>query len=261
MDLSISISILQNVWEFIQKPFIKKAYEVSTMHKNYREAFASPLHKLEYIEYQIIWQEYFLEKKLTTPMFWIRAKEGQEFSKMIISVQAILDEKINYQDNIILFNVNRIPIQTALPSIPFRNLVFKNNSIRTPYDYLQIEIIEAYDKEGRESESQCEKSLQMTPVDKLEVVLGEEKGYVEKWGKVYNLEYIEMEIKEEQIRLNGDLLSSWTQMKRKIFAKKWLVKIIFWSKNLFTAKQLTREFNKYIKEQKEIRGDNYLQRY
>ncbi len=260
MELSVSVSLLKNVWEFIQKPFIKKAYEISTLYKNYQEVFSSPLQKLENIEYQIIWQEYYLGKKLTTPMLWIRTKEGEGFSKMIISVRAILKEKISYQDNIILFNVNNIPTQVALASIPFRNVTFKNNKVQIPYEYLQLEVVEAYDMEGEEDKSQCKKSIRLTPFDKLEITLGWEKGYVEKWGKIYNLEYIEDEIKEEQIRLIGNMMTSWSLMKRKVFGKKWLVKIIFWYRNIFRAKQLTREFEKYLKKQKIIHGDDYLKR-
>jgi len=260
MELSVSVSVLKNVWEFIQKPFIQRVYEISNSYKNYREAFSLPLQKLENIEYKIIWQEYYLGKKLITPMLWVRAKEGKEFSKMIISVQAILDKKISYQDNIILFNINSIPIQIALPSIPFRNLTFKNNRVQIPYEHLQLEVIEAYDIEGKEDKSQCEKSSRMTPFDKLEVALGWEKGYVEKWGKIYNLEYVEEVIKDEQIRLISSMLNRNYGIRKYIFSKKWLLNIIFWSKNIFTAKQLTREFEKYLKEEKIIRGDNYLKR-
>ena len=260
MEVSVSVSLLKNVWEFIQKPFIKKAYEVSTTHKKYGEAVTlSPL-ELGSIKYRIIWEEYYLGKKLTTPMLWVRTKEGEKFSKMIISVQATLDERITYQDNIILFNINSIPIQIALPSIPFRNLTFKGSRVQIPYEHLQIEVIEAYDMEGKEDKSQCKKSLRLTPFDKLEIALGWEKGYVEKWGKIYNLEYIEEKIKDEQNRLMGNLMTSWSKRRKKIFSKKWLVKIIFWSKNIFTAKQLTREFEKYLKEEKIIRGDDYLKR-
>ncbi len=73
MELSVSIGLLKNALKFIQKPFIKKVYEISTMYKNYREAFTLPPLKLGNIEYKIIWQEYYLGKKLITPMFWVKA--------------------------------------------------------------------------------------------------------------------------------------------------------------------------------------------
>ncbi len=141
-------------------------------------------------------------------------------------------------------------MQTALPSIPFRKLEVKRGKIYQPYEYFQIEVVEAYDKEGKEDDSQCKKSLHITPSDKLEVTLGLEKGYVEKWDNLYNLEFIEMEIKEEQIKLIGCIFNRSYNIRKYVFSKKGLVKIIFWSKNLVTAKQLTKEFKKYVKSQK-----------
>jgi hypothetical protein len=53
--------------------------------------------------------------------------------------------KIRYQNNITLFEIGDIPIQIALPSIPFRVLKFKDNTVITPYDEIKIKLMELYD--------------------------------------------------------------------------------------------------------------------
>jgi hypothetical protein len=80
-----------------------------------------------------------------------------------------------------------------------------------------------------------------------------EKGDIEKWGEVFNLKFIEMEIKQEKKRLIGYMFGDFYSFRKFIFSFNWLVKAIFWYKNLFFAKQLTAEFIKYIEDYEELK--------
>lgn len=233
-----------------------RAYEISTLYHNHREAFGMPPDELAgSIEYKIIWKPYHLRKKLITPMIWVRAKDGKAFSKLVLLVAAS-NSKIKYQDYVTLFDINQIPVQAALPSIPFRNLKFEGNTVFTPYDDIQISIVELHDQAGNKLDLYYPSKKRLTPFDRLEVAMGLEKGDVERWGEIFNLEYIEMEIKEEKISLIGGRFGAPTlidRLRAHIFGFNWLVKIFFWSKNLITARHLASEFSKYLQEQEEFK--------
>lgn len=194
-------------------------------------------------------------------MIWLRAKGGICFSKVALIVTAS-NRKIKFQDYITLFHVDEIPMRAALPSIPFRSLKFEGSMVFTPYDYIKVEVQALYDNQGNEIRihPQFEKSL--CPFDRLEVAMGLEKSDIEKWGEIFNLEFIEMMIREERMRLVGPMVGRLKPVyivRRRLFSYNWIVKIIFWTKNAFFAKQLAAEFVKYFEgheKQKTWEQDN-----
>ena len=94
----------------------------------------------------------------------------------------------------------------------------------------------------------------ISPCDRLEVELGKEKGDIERWGEVFNLEFIENDIREERIRLIGSSfkIPAWLyNLRLRLFSVDWVVKLIYWSKNIVFAKQISKRFIKYLKKQEE----------
>lgn len=244
-------AVLKKIADFFSMLLFYRAYEISTLYHNHREAFGIPPDDLlEGIEYKVLWKPYHLRKKLVTPMIWLRAKEKNSFSRVSLVVTAS-NSKIQYQDNITLYEVSDIPIQAALPSIPFRKIKFEGNTVLTPYDTIKIKVQELYDAEGDKVNAYYPRERHIRPFDRLEVAMGLQKGDIEKWGEIFNLEFLEMELREEKIRLIGPMfgrLKPVYYVRKKLFSINWIVKIAFWTKNIIFAKQLASEFVKYLEE-------------
>lgn len=253
--LALLKSIFEPIIEILEKFLFFRAYQISTLYRSYQEVLGMPPDELSNdIEYRVYWKRYHLRKKLTTPMIWVKSKKGKTFSKLILSITAS-NKKIKYQDHITIVDVSDTPIQVALPSIPFRDLKFSGNRVLMPYHGISTRLLEAYDSDGNEVNFSFEPKDYIIPLDRLEVALGEEKGDIEKWGDIFNLEFIETEIKEEKIRLIGGMFGEpaiFSFIRERLFSMSWLVKLIFWSKNIVTARQLTREFDLYLEQQEEF---------
>ncbi|HEV6965052.1 hypothetical protein, partial [Roseateles sp.] len=121
-------------------------------------------------------------------------------SKVVISVLAS-NNKVVYQDEAVLRHVDERRHRAALPAIPFRHPKIEGNVVYTPYDAFRVELIEVCDESGKDLLPRRPIVHITHPIDRLEVAMGEELGYVEKWGCVYNLQFIEMEIKEVMVRI------------------------------------------------------------
>jgi hypothetical protein len=244
--------LFQPIVDFFGKLLFYRAYEISTIYHNHREIFgARPNQLVDGIEFRLIWKPYHLRKKLVTPMIWLRAKDDRQFSKIVLTVTAS-NSKIKFQDHITLFDINEIPIKAALPSIPFRSLKFEGNMVFTPYDSITTKVLALHDKQGNEICIRSQTEKRSYPFDRLEIAMGLEKGDIEKWGDIFNLEFIEIAIKEERMRLIGPMLGILKPaylIRRRLFGAHWVVKTIFWAKNIFFAKQLTLELAKYLEQQ------------
>ncbi|WP_306715771.1 hypothetical protein [Burkholderia dolosa] len=177
-----SIGILDIFKQGLTWVLFSQTYRISTLYYNLRNHLGeSPYEIAEHFEYDIHWQPYHLSKKLSSPMFWIRAKEGCEFSRVTICVTA-KNNKIKYQNSFSVYGLDSIPVQVALSSIPFRSLSFNGNMVYTPYDKFTIEIVEIKGRDGEEIALPYPAKDHLRPFDRLEVHMGREKGFVEKWG-------------------------------------------------------------------------------
>lgn len=225
-----------------------RAYLISTLYSTHREFFLIPPQELfEGVDYKIIWKPYYLRKRNVMPMILLKSSNGMRFSKITLSVEA-LNSKVRYQSNFIVYDVNELPMYIALPSIPFRKLDFDENVVYTPYDKIKTSVIEVFDSENKRVEMTYPIEKYMHPFDRLEVAMGLKKGDVERWGEVFNLEFLESELDQEQARLIGSAFERSAILyliRKSIFRYKLIVKIVFWSKNIFIAKQLTKEYMKY----------------
>jgi hypothetical protein len=243
--------IFKPVLDVFGKLFFRNAYKVSTVYHNHREAFSFHSKELcKELEHKVFWRPYYLSKKLLTPMIWLKSVDQNVYSKVVLSVTAG-NKKIAYQDQIVIYKVSGIPTQVALPSIPFRNLTFDRGGVYTPYDNIITRVEELYDAHGEPIELSGSTMNILCPFDRLNEVFGVERGDVEKWGEVFNLRLIESELKELKIRLIGPLRGSYSfmyRLKQKVFGKKWIVKSVFWIRNLIWARQLNSVLADYIDE-------------
>ncbi|WP_416397399.1 hypothetical protein [Allohahella sp. A8] len=246
--------LFKPIIDYFERLLFYRAYLISTLHHSYREAFDTCPEKLtDGIEYRIFWEPYYLRKRLVTPMIWLRSTNGAKFHKIVLTATAS-NRKIKYQDTITVHGLDDTPIQLALTSIPFRELKFDGNIVYTPYDRITTEILELHGPDECRINIMYPIKKCLQPFDNLEVDMGLRKGYVEKWGEIFNLELIEVEVTEERIRLMGSTfgkLRPIDRLKAKLFSPNWVVKSISWSKNVIFAKQLTSEFVKYRKELEE----------
>lgn len=243
--------LFKPIADFLEMLLYYRAYEVSTIYHNHREAFGvRPRELIDGVDFKILWKPYYLRKKLVTPMIWLRAKNGSSFSKIALTVTAS-NKKIKFQDHITLFDVNDIPMQAALPSIPFRLLKIEGSTVFTPYDNIKVEVKELYDNQGNEIRVHPQSEKSVCPFDRLEITMGLEKGDIEKWGEIFNLEFIEMMIKEDRMKLIGPMIGRLKPvylLRKRLFNVNWVVRMIFWSKNVVFAKQLAAELVKYLEE-------------
>lgn len=232
-----------------------RAYEYSTLFALYRQSFRrNPIEFKGIIDVQVIWQPYHFRRKFVTPMISVRSKGNKKLRKVTLCVTAFNDS-IKYQNHVTLLDIDDVVTYTALSAVPFRNLKFDGNKVFTPYSDIKIELLEALDANGCAVSLPYDSKKIITPMDKLEVALGLQEGDVERWGEIYNLEYLEMEVREEAINLRGDLLKP-SYVRRRLSRWRWFVKLSFWSKNLVTARQLEKSLELYFKEQKEL--DDYV---
>jgi hypothetical protein len=241
--------------EMVEKALFYRAYKISTLHHNHRQLLGRFARNLTSgLKYDIHWEKYYLQERKSSPMIWIVAESDKKFSKLVLSVTAS-NRKIKYQDTVTFHDVDSIPLQAALPSIPFRNIRIEGNRVYTSYDAISLKIVELRDSDGQVINLFGDGTINLHPCDNLEVTMGLERGDVEKWGEVFNLQFLEGEIREEKIRFSGRLHSCSRltyYLINFILSQGWILKTNFWRKNLFIAKQLTIEFLKYLQEQKEL---------
>lgn len=242
--------IFKPIIDFLEKIFFYSAYDFSTTFHKCREAFGTPPDELiDGLEFKVIWKPYYLGKKLTNPAIWLKTNNNQKYSKITITVSAY-NNKIKYQDYLTLFDIDEKFTQSSLPSIPFRDSEIKGSSIYTPYDYIETRIHELHDASGNPVKIGSKSARKVRcPFDRIPVILGKEKDYVEKWGKIFNLQFIETCITDYQIELmssNRNRPVIYNRLKRSIFTARWIVKLLFWSKNLFFARTIRKEFDKQI---------------
>jgi hypothetical protein len=253
-------SILKAVASPIEKILFRRAYEISTLVKCRRQILGRFSHSLTAdLEYDIHWGKYYLRDEIFCPLFWIKSRSGKYYSKIVLVVNA-LSTQHNFQCAFTLYDFGPHPIRTTLPSIPLRvlqkNVLVKNGRIHSPYLEVQIKVVELWDESGNEVST---KSLslppRLSPLDRLEVAMGQEKGDVEKWGQVYNFEFLESEIKEEQIRLRSRYYIATRirdKLKGQVLGWTWIVQISFWRKNLIWATHLSKEYAEFLKQQQEV---------
>lgn len=258
MDLSIGIGgVLKKFFggliELLDKILFYKAYSLSTLYSGYREMFIwQPSELGDEIEFRVLWRRYYYKRKLVTPLIWVKARKGCVFKKVVLLVKGEA-EKTEYQDVVALFNLTEKPVQTALASLPFRDLRFDDGLVETPYRGIRIELLEAVRDDGSTVDCSYGYTKYMTPSDRLEVHLGREKGDVERWGEIFNLEFIEMEIRSEQRRLIGGRYGRSKivyKMREIVFQYRAVVKIVFWLKNIVFARQLEGSLEDYFAQQR-----------
>lgn len=256
MDLHIggALTLIKVILSPIEKLFFYRAYWLSSLVHSHRQVLGRFPHDLtEHLEYDINWEKYYLGEKTNSPLFWIRALKDKEFSKVVLSVTAS-SAKVRYQDVLTLYKVGATPTRAALPSIPFRSVSVEENRVFTSYDSIETRLIELNDQDGKPVNFYGSVSA-IHPWDRLEVAMGLEKGDIEKWGEVFNLQFIEGEIRAERIRLIGSRFSSLKPvyaLRCWVFGYDWIVKLNFWRKNLVFARPLEKAFEEFWRQKQEV---------
>ncbi|SPD63014.1 conserved protein of unknown function [Cupriavidus taiwanensis] len=234
-----------------------QAYRISTLYYNLRNHLGeNPSDIAEHFEYDIHWELYHLGKKIGSPLFWIRAKDDLEFSRVTVCVTAE-NKKIRYQNCFTVYDLNSIPVQVALSSTPFRDLTFSHegNMVYTPYDNFITKIVEIKGRSGDDIPVPYPTEDYCRPFDRLEIHMGKEQGFVEQWGEVFNLQYLEGQITRIQAELTGysrvPLIRS---IRRAALGNRLLARLVFWKRNLVRASQITRELVKFLEVERERNG-------
>lgn len=256
--LSAVLGLLKPFREFLAKYFLQSAYEVSTCYRSHRQMKALCQKKLgAYFLYSVNWHKLFLGKEQKMSTVWIKSKEGVSFQRVTLCVNATL-EKIRYQSTVILHNVGETITVAAIPSIPLRQIeVEEGNRLSEPYTHVWIELKELVDAKGESIMIKDGESPRITPVDNLEAALGLRKSDVFRWGKWWNLDFLEREKHEFHIKYHGmafdakyhglKLTHTWYSLLTRMSKWNWFLEACFWSKNLWNAKQLRHVFDKSLR--------------
>jgi len=250
-------SILKAVASPLEKLLFERAYEISSQVKCLREVLGRFPHLLtDDIEYDFHWSKYYLRNEIFCPLFWIKSRSGKRYSKIVLAITASGRHQ-KHQCPLTLYDLGPLPIRTTLPSIPLRvlnkNILVENARVFMPFSEIEVKLVELWDESGQPIHvtSRC---LPLSPMDRLEVAMGRQRGDVEKWGNHYNLEFLESEMEEERVRLIAPYFMARRlpdRLKRKVFGWMWVVQISFWSKNLIWAFHLSKEFAKVVIREQE----------
>jgi len=245
------------LYGLLEKLICRRAYEVSTLYHDHRvliEARPYPLGK--HVGYRLYWDEYLHGARQNAPIVEVRANRGIQLSKVVISVSASND-KVCYQEEVTLRHVDGRRHRAALPAVPFRYPKIKGNFVYTPYDTFRVELIEIRDDSGKDLLPRSPIVHVTHPMDRLEVAMGKEREYVEKWGRVYNLRFVEMQVTQEAIPILAwrihrtpfvRNMTEWLQHRR-------VSKVRFWIKNAIWARPLQRELARHVAEYKEYEAN------
>lgn len=241
----------------VERQVCRRAYELSTLYHDHRvliETRPDPLG--EHLGYILFWDEYLHGERQRAPIIEVRANPGVRLSKVVISVSATND-KVCYQDEVVLRHVDERRHRAALPAIPFRYPRIEGNLVFTPYDDFRVELIEVRDESGKDLLPRWPVVHVKHPLDRLEVALGEELEYVEKWERVYNLQFIEMQVREELVHILAWRFhrSPLVQRLTERLQHRRVAKALFWAKNAVRARPLQRELERHIAEYKEYEAN------
>ncbi len=241
----------------VEKQVCRRAYELSTLYHDHRvliETRPDPLG--EHLGYILFWDEYLHGERQRAPIIEVRANPGVRLSRVVISVSATND-KVCYQDEVVLRHVDERRHRAALPTIPFRYPRIEGNLVFTPYDDFRVELIEVRDESGKDLMPHWPIVHVTHPIDRLEVALGEESEYVEKWGRIYNLQFIEMQVREEMVGILAWRFhrSPVVQRLTERLQHRRVAQALFWVKNAFRAGPLQRELERHIAEYKEYEAN------
>jgi hypothetical protein len=237
---------------FVERWVCSRAYEVSTVYHDHRESIeARPRPLGDHVGYILLCDEYLQGSRQQAPMIEVRALGGTKLSKVVLSVCA-RNQKVSYHDEVVFREVDRRRHRAAL-RIPFRRPRVERNAVYTPYDTTCVKLIEVLDDEGHSLLPHWQVADTTHPLDRLEVALGEGQDFVEKWGRVFHLEFMDMSIKEELVRVSA---WRWHQSPPLRWLTGWLKyrcigRTLFWLKNFRHAKGLTRELEQHIAEYNE----------
>lgn len=251
------------VWAFsiVEKLVCQRAYELSTLYNDHRILIESRPHELgEHLGFRLFTDEYLHGARQSHPLIEVCAHRGIRLSKVVISVTASND-KICHQNQVVLHQVDERRHRAALPAVPFRRPRIEGNMVYTPYDTLRIELLEIRDESGKDVMPRWPVAREFHPIDRLEVALGEEQDYVEKWGRVYNLQFVELQAREELVHIRA-----W-HFHRSVFARmvagrlqhRQIGKALFWMKNAFWARPLQRELEQHIAEYRDYEARRQAQ--
>ncbi|MBL0729440.1 hypothetical protein [Piscinibacter sp. HJYY11] len=226
----------------------REAYLISTVYNSHGQRLGlRPMRLAKGLEFDLHLGKYYLARRQQSPQIWIRATDGNLFSKVVLTVTGT-GSKVHHQIAVVLYGVGSTPIQAPI-GLPFRDLKFHGDCADEPYESLMIEVRELLDANSRPITNFRSEPRLLDPIDNVEEAMGLRRGDVEVWGEVFNLKFLEWQIDRERQRLMGNPfrmspLHYW--LRSKLFSAEWIVLASFWSKNLVTARQMAEAFHDYL---------------
>ncbi|MDY0744598.1 hypothetical protein SNE35_08775 [Paucibacter sp. R3-3] len=250
-------------WAFgiVEKLICQRAYELSTLYHDHRILVEARPHPLgEHLGYRLFTEEYLHGARQAMPLIEVCANRRLRLSKVVISVTASND-KVCYQNQVVLHHVDQRRHRAALPAVPFRRPKIEGNKVYTPYDVLRIELLEIRDEANQDLLPRWKVADELHPIDRLEVALGKERDFVEKWGRVYHLQFVEMEASEQMVQLRALYFHRSAAIREfaGLLQHRLVGKALFWVRNAFWARPLQRELNRHIAEYREYEAQRLAQ--
>lgn len=255
--ISLIYKLLKGPIDLLTKFLFKDAYNISTLHRSHRQHEGLWRRNLdERMDYHVNWSKLFLGKEQTSCTLWLKSKQGKEFRRITFCIEASLPN-LRYQSVVTVIDVTECPCVVAIPGIPLRELEVDGSILREPYGSVSVEILEMSDPTGSKIDLHYRIRDVTWPVDNLEAVLGLRQSNVYRWGKWWNLDFLESEKNELRIRLHGLALhakfNGWKSRHFWAFVSwlgeiKWFLACDFWIKNIIAARHLRSALRDYLNE-------------
>lgn len=251
--LGLVARMLKSPIHWIEKRLFYQAYWVSTLYKSHRQRLGQWPHPLATgLEYDVHLGKSYLARPQQTPLLWVRATNDRCYSKVVLTVTGMACH-VRHQVTVTLYDVNSVAIQTPI-GLPFRDLKFYGDLVDMPYESIRCEVRELIGVDGVAITDIRSEARTLDPMDNLTVALGHRRGDVQRWGELFNCEFMDMEREEMCRRLIGNpfrlsKLRYW--LHTKIFSVRWIVSLVFWRHNLVTARHLTGKLSEYLESRRE----------
>lgn len=246
MDFSFPLALLKKPLEWITRKLFLSAYQASDEYYWQHNGIGAYWRALgPYLEYDTHLASIFSNENMPLSYISVRARGSNHLKKVTIKFTA-KGNLVSYQDTIVFCDVGEVPVIKALPSIPLKSMWVARGGIRTPYENVQIEIVELCDDDGVNLLEGRTTADSFNPT--YTEILNSE--FVEYWGYYWNMDEInwqKQEVKDSiYMRLLFPVDRPWRPLRVLhprsilfwILANKFSLALIFWSRNLVYGKQI-----------------------
>lgn len=260
IDLSTPpLGILKAIWNRLTKWLFLEAYVQSDLSKMRRRQLGRHWHQLgKRLEFGLRMESVCTNENPPLSHIAIKSKDESIYAKVVVNVTAI-SGSATYQDTITFINVNKHICIAALPSIPLMNIWIAGDGFRMSYEDINTTIVELVDSEGDIVDCSHMQKSYLTPMNN-EI----NEGVARRWNRYWNLGEITDQKNliarkiyyyvffHADVYRNRPLTYYPRRLLFKLLTKDFVINILFWSKNLVKARQLSAAIEEQERNTREL---------